>query len=409
MAMPGYGVGILPLLRKIKPEINPEKTKHVAYADDLAGGASLERLRAWWDSCSEHGPDMGYYPKASKTWLVVKENERERAENIFEGTEIKITTVGRKYLGGFVGKTEGAETYVGDLVKEWVEQLDTLSNIAKSEPQSAYSSFTAGFRHKITYFIRTIPNLTQVLKPLDDIIDQKFIPAITEGHYCSELERQLLALPVRLGGLGIPIFAELSEREYENSRKATQELRTKILTQEDELLIDKIRAREIETEIRKTRDEFEKKQLEEIRKRMNKEQLRANDVAQMKGASAWLTALPLKAENYTLTKREFFDGLMGRYRWSAKRLPNQCVCGQKFDVDHANTCARGGFIMRRHNAIRDVCAELIDDVAYDVRIEPPLQPLTGERLNGTSITDNEARLDISARGFWQRGEMAFLT
>ena len=63
--------------------------------------------------------------------------------------------------------------------------------------------------------------------------------------------------------------------------------------------------------------------------------------------------------------------------------------------------------MRRHNAIRDVCAELIDDVAYDVRIEPPLQPLTGERLNGTAITDNEVRLDISARGFWQRGEMAF--
>ena len=60
-----------------------------------------------------------------------------------------------------------------------------------------------------------------------------------------------------------------------------------------------------------------------------------------------------------------------------KRLPNLCVCGKKFDVDHANNCGRGGFIIRRHNEIRDVVAELLDDVAYDVRIEPPLQALTG--------------------------------
>ena len=51
--------------------------------------------------------------------------------------------------------------------------------------------------------------------------------------------------------------------------------------------------------------------------------------------------------------------------------------------------------------------ELIDEVAYDVRIEPDLQPLTGETLLSTANLDKEARLDISARGFWQRGEMAF--
>ena len=31
-----------------------------------------------------------------------------------------------------------------------------------------------------------------------------------------------------------------------------------------------------------------------------------NDVAQEKGASAWLTALPLKEEGFSLNKREFF-------------------------------------------------------------------------------------------------------
>ena len=76
----------------------------------------------------------------------------------------------------------------------------------------------------MTYFIRTIPNLSAILKPLDDEIDSKFIPAITEGHQCSDEERKLLSLPVRLGGLGLPIFSELCEREYRNSVRATQQL-----------------------------------------------------------------------------------------------------------------------------------------------------------------------------------------
>ena len=41
-------------------------------------------------------------------------------------------------------------------------------------PQAAYAAFTAGFRHKITYndhIIRTIPNIKEQMKPLDEMID----------------------------------------------------------------------------------------------------------------------------------------------------------------------------------------------------------------------------------------------
>ena len=52
-------------------------------------------------------------------------------------------------------------------------------------------------------------------------------------------------------------------------------------------------------------------------------------------------------------------------------------------------------------------ANLLDEVAYDVRVEPPLTPLTRESLpSGSNIAD-DARLDIAARGFWERCEMAF--
>ena len=288
-----------------------------------------------------------------------------------------------------------------------MEQLHQLSVIAKSEPQAAYSAFTAGFRHKITYFIRTIPNMKELLKPLDDVVENTFIPAITEGHHCSPADRKLLALPVRLGGMGIPIFTEIAEREYANSRAATEKLTTNIRQQQQHYVIDEAEEREIQARIKKGRKDQEEKDLKEIRSNMAKDQLRANDLAQMKGASAWLNALPLKDEGYTLNKREFFDAVSLRYRWRLKRLPIKCVCGVNFDVDHAMHCRFGGFTHRRHDQIRDMLAEMVDGVAYDVQIEPPLQQLTGEELRDSANKSDEARLDFTARGFWQRGEMAF--
>ena len=76
-------------------------------------------------------------------------------------------------------------------------------------------------------------------------------------------------------------------------------------------------------------------------------------------------------------------------------------------MDHAMSCMTGGYIHRRHDRLRDLFAQLIDDVAHEVRIEPPLQPLSGEILPNGANTEDEARLDVAARGFWQECEMAF--
>lgn len=71
------------------------------------------------------------------------------------------------------------------------------------------------------------------------------------------------------------------------------------------------------------------------------------------------------------------------------------------------TCKKGGFISCRHNEIRDILAKLLAGVCRNVEIEPPILPLPGETLSKTSNDTNEARLDFSARDFWNRGERAF--
>ena len=59
--------------------------------------------------------------------------------------------------------------------------------------------------------------------------------------------------------------------------------------------------------------------------------------------------------------------------------PTVCVCGDRCSVDHAMVCKRGGFIIQRHNQLRDLEADLLDLVCNDVETEPALQDLLGLR------------------------------
>ena len=62
----------------------------------------------------------------------------------------------------------------------------------------------------------------------------------------------------------------------------------------------------------------------------------------------------------------------------------------------------------RHNQIRNFTAKALREVCRDVSIEPMLQKLTGkEDLPRAANTTDEARLDVSARGFWVTGQTAF--
>ena len=52
-------------------------------------------------------------------------------------------------------------------------------------------------------------------------------------------------------------------------------------------------------------------------------------------------------------------------------------------------------------------AKEILEVCYDSELEPALLPLSGEDLSSrTTIRFNEARRDVRARDFWERGQQA---
>jgi len=70
-------------------------------------------------------------------------------------------------------------------------------------------------------------------------------------------------------------------------------------------------------------------------------------------------------------------------------------------------CWRGGFIIQRHDELRDSEAETLRMVCNDVEVEPVLQEVTGETLNHGANKAPDARFDIHARGFWERKRSAF--
>ncbi|KAG0718606.1 hypothetical protein GWK47_052102 [Chionoecetes opilio] len=73
------------------------------------------------------------------------------------------------------------------------------------------------------------------------------------------------------------------------------------------------------------------------------------------------------------------------------------------------TCKKGGFMCIRHDEVRDLTASMLREVCRDVSSEPTLLPLNGEHMQyRTANTTNEARVDVSARGFWTRGQRAFM-
>ena len=53
---------------------------------------------------------------------------------------------------------------------------------------------------------------------------------------------------------------------------------------------------------------------------------RAIDLAKEKGASTWLTVLPLKEHSFSLHTSAFHDALALRYGWTPSKQPLKCEC-----------------------------------------------------------------------------------
>ena len=327
-------------------------------------------------------------------------------QEIFKDSPINITVDGKRHLGASIGTLEFKEEYINEKVRKWTSCIRALADIAKSEPHAAYAAYTHGEQHKYTYFKRTIPNISDNLKPLDDAIDNLLIPALF-GNDINENERRIISMPIKHGGLGIRRVSENSSESYHASRKITGPLIKEIVKQSDTLPpTENVVAAKAASLAHSSKLDTER--IKTITSAQTPHMQRTLEQLSEPGASSWLGALPLQSQGFNLTKAEFHDALALRYEKELKNLPAQCPCGKPFNTTHALDCHLGGFVNRRHDSIRDVEVNLLRLVVHDVEAEPTLQPVTNKQgYQKSANLDQDARLDVRARGFWREGQNAY--
>ena len=209
--MPMYALGVIPLIR----EASASKVIQSWYADDSTAGGTIQQLYSWWKILEERGKGYGYYFNASKSILLVKPSIESEAKVAFKETEIQIMVDGCRQLGAVLGTDDYCRQYVSSKVENWCHEVRQLAQFAHTQPQAAYAAFVHGLRHKWSFIAQTI-----YPTPLASFSLWRKL-SITGRKPPGELERSILALPCRDGGMGITNPTSLSS-QYESSIKITQ-------------------------------------------------------------------------------------------------------------------------------------------------------------------------------------------
>lgn len=160
-------------------------------------------------------------------------------------------------MEGVVGSDNYKREYVVELVKDWNSQLCMSSTITDSQSQVVYSAFVNGFKNKFIH-MKTTPDISNSLLPMEDTTRNYFALAITSGRIYNEEERKLFTLPLDMG-ISNSIFHEQTEVEYNNSRRITIELTRLITRQHMENTVEELTTKKLSKKTKKKKNHIQEK------------------------------------------------------------------------------------------------------------------------------------------------------
>ena len=385
------------------------------YADDFSiYGRASEVARVFQRLCKK-GPSVGYFPAPAKSWVICPKRAEAPAKTIMDAAGLPVKwSRGQRYVGGFIGSEKMNRRWLEPMVQKWVEGVDKLAKVARRYPQSAYAGLVNCLQAEWQYLCRVEPGVGQHLAPVEAALREKFIPALlgTDDPINDEFHL-LLAQGVKQGGLAIRDPVGAANRLHRASTEATGVLVTSLL--EHTTLDIEAHAgcvRQAGAAARRERVEDGKKVVEAMSLRQGPKVKKRLD--RMEETGAWLAVIPDRFSGTALSLQEWHDNLSLRYGKTPRGLPRKCDgCGAGFTVEHGLSCKKGGLVSIRHDDVRDEWAHLCGLALTSSRVTT--EPLIhygdgmGASLGGTTGNKNgntlgeEARGDVSAHGFWQKG------
>ena len=145
------------------------------------------------------------------------------------------TAVGRRLLGAAVGSSNFSKEHVAAIVIHPMEQMEQVGDFSNTQPHASYVALTHGLSNSWTFLSRVINLAVDQLQPLENCIRHRIIPSLTGRGPPGDLERKLLTLLHRLGGMGIFNPVKTMSMNYNFSVEVTAPFVEKIISQGEDI------------------------------------------------------------------------------------------------------------------------------------------------------------------------------
>ncbi len=178
--------------------------------------------------------------------------------------------------------------------------------------------------------------ISSCLLPIEKTIRTKLIPSLTRRLPPNDCERNLLALPACLDGIALanPILA--TETEFLASHRVTKPLQQAVLLQHAQVSSNCVDLQlNAKKEVCKQRREQATEAAQNLKEDLPHTLKRAMELAQEKGASSWLTALPIEEFGFSLHKKallrcpcaqiQLADTKLSSYVWLWSKILNRAL------------------------------------------------------------------------------------
>ena len=103
-------------------------------------------------------------------------------------------------------------------ISSWIQYVKQLAEIAEEEPQITYAAYIKGLSHRWSSVQRTIGGILELFRPLEEAIRTILLSSLC-NRPVTDLDRDMIALPLRHGGLDIQNPVVMTDRNYVASLK----------------------------------------------------------------------------------------------------------------------------------------------------------------------------------------------
>ena len=341
-----FNLGLVPLTEELSMLNNGSL---IFYIDDGYYLGNPSQVAEFWNKLKLLGPSYGYHPNEKSILYGSTLNDD---DGEWKNMGLIVTNAGLEVLGTPVVSKQYVETSTRNQYKSISEMVNRLNILSKIHPQAAFCLMSKSTQLKALHLCRTVKNAGSQAEQYDAAVK-----VLLNSLVVCDLSKDKLikaALPIKEGGLGLScISKDYSDEQYENSKTLTFNGVQSILLGED--LNDPQRNNDIRKRIQLAKKEKYKLIRNNITSNVSKEVLRRWEEKCFPGAGSWLHSIPVKSKPLTrIPKQEFSGALPLCLNITSQDLPTICLAGEcnvLFTADHADHCAKGRNVIRRHDDI----------------------------------------------------------